>query len=179
MTNQGELLKLAAARIVQKELEKEAQLGSLLGLAALGFAGTKLFPEQWANIKDWISNKLRGPGAVEADAEEETPEKPYRPAFDSAGRPIQYKNPYWRRGRNITGDDGKLLWMRGGYKGRMIDGLKNSDPYKNYSVESGDTLSGIANTYGLNLQDIINANKGISDPNLINIGQNIRLPGGR
>lgn len=43
-----------------------------------------------------------------------------------------------------------------------------------YTVQSGDTLSGIAAKYGTNYQTIANLN-GISNPNLIYPGQNLRV----
>ena len=43
-----------------------------------------------------------------------------------------------------------------------------------YTVQSGDTLSGIAAKYGTNYQSIANLN-GISNPNLIYPGQKLRV----
>ncbi len=48
----------------------------------------------------------------------------------------------------------------------------------NYTVRSGDTLSGIAQRHGVGLNALIAANPQISDPDLIYPGQNVRIPGG-
>ena len=45
-----------------------------------------------------------------------------------------------------------------------------------YIVRSGDTLSGIANMYGTTYQHLAEIN-GIANPNLINVGQEIRIDG--
>jgi LysM repeat protein len=45
----------------------------------------------------------------------------------------------------------------------------------NYTVQSGDTLSMIAQKHNARLQDIINANK-ISDPTRIRVGQSLFIP---
>ncbi len=45
-----------------------------------------------------------------------------------------------------------------------------------YTVQAGDTLSGIAFKCGVSMQAIINAN-GISNPNLVAIGQRLTIPG--
>jgi murein DD-endopeptidase MepM/ murein hydrolase activator NlpD len=48
----------------------------------------------------------------------------------------------------------------------------------NYTVRSGDTLSGIAQRHGVSLSALIAANPQISNPNLIHAGQQINIPGG-
>ena len=45
-----------------------------------------------------------------------------------------------------------------------------------YIVQSGDTLSGIANMYGTTYQHLAEIN-GIANPNLIHVGQEIRIDG--
>lgn len=45
-------------------------------------------------------------------------------------------------------------------------------------VQPGQTLSGIAASHGISLAAIENANPQISDPNLIYVGQNIKVTGG-
>ena len=46
-----------------------------------------------------------------------------------------------------------------------------------YTVKKGDTLWGIAQRWGVSLQDLIAANPGIKNPNLIYPGQVLRLRG--
>jgi LysM repeat protein len=46
-----------------------------------------------------------------------------------------------------------------------------------YTVVSGDTLSSIANKFGVSVADLAAAN-GIADPNMIYAGQTIQIPGG-
>ena len=50
-----------------------------------------------------------------------------------------------------------------------------TSPTKNYIVQSGNTLSGIAAAHGMSLTQLENANKGITNPNLIYPGQKITL----
>lgn len=45
-----------------------------------------------------------------------------------------------------------------------------------YAVQSGDTLSGIASMFGVSLESLISAN-GISNPDLIQVGQVLAIPG--
>lgn len=46
-----------------------------------------------------------------------------------------------------------------------------------YVVQSGDTLSGIASRYHISLAELEHLNPGISNPNLIYVGQHINVPG--
>ncbi len=46
-----------------------------------------------------------------------------------------------------------------------------------YTIKSGDTLSAIAEHYGVPLANLEAANKGITNPNLIFPGQHIDIPG--
>lgn len=46
-----------------------------------------------------------------------------------------------------------------------------------YVVEIGDTLSAIAEAFGISLTSILHANKDITNPNHIEIGQVIAIPG--
>ena len=45
-----------------------------------------------------------------------------------------------------------------------------------YTVQSGDTLSGIAAKYGTTYQKLASYN-GIANPNVISVGQKIKIPG--
>lgn len=46
-----------------------------------------------------------------------------------------------------------------------------------YTIKKGDTLSAIAKKYGISLQELLKANPQITNPNLIKVGQVIRIPG--
>jgi len=46
-----------------------------------------------------------------------------------------------------------------------------------YEVQPGDTLSKIANRFGLSLQALLQANQQIPNPDVIRIGQKINIPG--
>jgi len=48
--------------------------------------------------------------------------------------------------------------------------------YKTYVVQAGDTLSGIAARFGVQLQTLLRINQ-ITDPNVLEVGQIITLPG--
>lgn len=50
-------------------------------------------------------------------------------------------------------------------------------PSGTYTVQSGNTLSGIARKYGVSLSALISANPQIANPNLIRVGQKINVPG--
>src|SRR6266403_5511209 len=45
-----------------------------------------------------------------------------------------------------------------------------------YKVKPGDSLSAIASKYGLPLQDLLQANQQIQNPNVIKVGQKINIP---
>jgi LysM repeat protein len=47
-----------------------------------------------------------------------------------------------------------------------------------YTVQKGDTLSGIAHKTGAKMQDIINANK-IDDPTMLQVGRTLFIPQGK
>ncbi|MBN8887459.1 MAG: LysM peptidoglycan-binding domain-containing protein [Rudaea sp.] len=47
-----------------------------------------------------------------------------------------------------------------------------------YAVQRGDTMSGIANKFGVSLGSLLGANPQISNPNLIYPGQTVHVPGG-
>jgi len=53
--------------------------------------------------------------------------------------------------------------------------LSTTEVPREYTVQAGDTLSGIATTYNVSLQALINLN-GISNPNLLEVGQILILP---
>lgn len=67
-----------------------------------------------------------------------------------------------------------------GYKGGDTDSTQQPADETTgeivYTVKSGDTLSGIAAKYGTTYQKLAEYN-GISNPNVISVGQKIRIPG--
>jgi|ERR1700733_3578747 tyrosinase len=62
------------------------------------------------------------------------------------------------------------------YPGQVITVPVNPPPHGTYVVQSGDTLSGIAQKLGVSLQALEAANPQISDPNLIFPGQLVTIP---
>ena len=48
---------------------------------------------------------------------------------------------------------------------------------KQYEVQAGDTLSAIAKQQGMSLDELLEANENISNPNVIRQGQEITVPG--
>jgi LysM repeat protein len=46
-----------------------------------------------------------------------------------------------------------------------------------YTVRAGDTMSGIAASYGVSLDALEGANPDVADPDLINVGQSLEIPG--
>ncbi|MFP5211941.1 MAG: TIGR02594 family protein [Acidobacteriota bacterium] len=48
---------------------------------------------------------------------------------------------------------------------------------KKHTVQSGETLSGIARDYGISMGDLLAANSGITNPGRILVGQEINIPG--
>lgn len=49
-------------------------------------------------------------------------------------------------------------------------------PPVTYTVKPGDTLSGIADLFGVTVDDIVRANN-IADPNALQVGQVLTIPG--
>ena len=93
----------------------------------------------------------------------------------------------------ITGDANRRNAVSGGvfrdarreYRGRQAlcgwvqgrqrtAGVKGQSPY--YTVKRGDTLWGIANTYGVTLTALLNVNPQIKNPNRIAVGERVTLP---
>ncbi len=66
----------------------------------------------------------------------------------------------------------------GGSSSSAVQGVRSSACTDPYIVRSGDTLSGIARLCAVSLPNLLAANPGIANPDLIQIGQQIRIPGG-
>ena len=81
----------------------------------------------------------------------------------------------------LSGHNKAGAWLaeniRAGYKVQIVNGRVKVTKvtYKTYTVKSGDTLSGIAAKHGTTYQALA-AYNGISNPNLIYVGQVIKIP---
>ena len=100
--------------------------------------------------------------------------------------PVPYQIYTVKRGDNLT----KIANMYGVTVSDLVkwNNIKNPNliypgqkiiikdaPIEYYKVVRGDTLSGIAKRYGLSLQEILALNPDIKNPNLILVGQLIRV----
>ena len=100
--------------------------------------------------------------------------------------PVPYQIYTVKRGDNLT----KIAKMYGVTVSDLVkwNNIKNPNliypgqkiiikdaPIEYYKVVRGDTLSGIAKRYGLSLQEILALNPDIKNPNLILVGQLIRV----
>lgn len=56
-----------------------------------------------------------------------------------------------------------------------VNSLSQKTKQEFYTVKKGDTLTAIANKHHMSLQNLLNLNKGIKNPNLITVGQKIRV----
>jgi LysM repeat protein len=69
-----------------------------------------------------------------------------------------------------------------GHRGTGVPAVEFSDDYPRtgfrYEVKPGDSLAKIAEQHGVNIRDIINANR-ITDPDKIQVGQNLFIPKNR
>lgn len=77
-----------------------------------------------------------------------------------------------------VGADRQARLQRAGYSYREVQDevnrqLKNRPVY--YVVKAGDSLSAIAKRHGVSLNDLIKRNPQISNPNIIRVGQKIRI----
>lgn len=72
----------------------------------------------------------------------------------------------------------KMLVTLGAFGGLLLAGASAS-ANSIYTVKQGDTLSEIALNNGTTIQDILNLNKSITNPNVISVGEQITLPSGQ
>lgn len=72
----------------------------------------------------------------------------------------------------------KMLVTLGAFGGLLLAGASAS-ANSIYTVKQGDTLSEIALNNGTTIQDILNLNQSITNPNVISAGEQITLPGGQ
>ena len=62
--------------------------------------------------------------------------------------------------------------------GGAVTGDELLQRFSTYTVKDGDTLSAIANLYGLSIDEVKGANgRRITDPNVISVGQILIIPG--
>lgn len=72
----------------------------------------------------------------------------------------------------------KILVTLGAFGGLLLAGASAS-ANSIYTVKQGDTLSEIALNNGTTIQDILNLNQSITNPNVISVGEQITLPSGQ
>lgn len=72
----------------------------------------------------------------------------------------------------------KMLVTLGVFGGLLLAGASAS-ANSVYTVKQGDTLSEIAANNQTTIQDILNLNQSITNPNVISVGEQITLPGGQ
>lgn len=82
---------------------------------------------------------------------------------------VRYRFAFWE----TSPLDTSLIRVSGG-SGSAGKGTKTASPY--YTVKRGDTLWGIANTYGVTLTALLNVNPQIKNPNRIAVGERVTLP---
>ncbi|MGN0227473.1 MAG: phage tail tip lysozyme [Paludibacteraceae bacterium] len=121
-------------------------------------------------------SKIVGYGRPKYDAETTTSPAPEKTVEELAKEVLDGK---WG-----NGEDRKKALTAAGYNYTAVQNKVNelvadgnaSDPgYTEYTVVKGDTLSGIAAKYGTTYQKLAEYN-GISNPNVINVGQKIKIP---
>ena len=82
---------------------------------------------------------------------------------------VRYRFAFWE----TSPLDTSLIRVSGG-SGSAGTGTKTASSY--YTVKRGDTLWGIANTYGVTLTALLNVNPQIKNPNRIAVGERVTLP---
>ncbi|MGM9619326.1 MAG: SafA/ExsA family spore coat assembly protein [Oscillospiraceae bacterium] len=83
---------------------------------------------------------------------------------------VRYRFAFWE-------DSGEYAsWLRETVTAEAQGGGQSESAARIHTVVSGDTLWGIAKRYGVALSDLIAANPGIKNPNLIYPGDKVVLP---
>lgn len=91
-----------------------------------------------------------------------------------------------QRGERYSDCGGSQWWIPVPYRGgtdyvawACVDWYTSEpepEPQRRYTVQRGDTLSGIARRFGVSLADLLRANPQIDDPDRISPGQVINIP---
>lgn len=110
----------------------------------------------------------------------ETPAQPNETvaSSESGGAPISSSTPATGAGSTMTFVVPKNVpgWITGEVKNHDDIVVHGKSSQATHTVQSGDTLSKIAEAYNTTVEELVRLN-GISDPNLIQVGQEIKLPG--
>lgn len=91
-------------------------------------------------------------------------------------KPSDYTRTYLDRTLYyLAGDKDNGIYIDGEY--RMVPKKEDGGNVSSYTVKSGDTLSGIAESLGISVDSLMSANPDISSPDKINVGQKINVSG--
>ncbi len=137
------------------------------------------FREQLEFIQHELTTTERGAGnalkgaTTASEAAQIVCNKYERPGIPHLDTRIANANAIYK-GASPTNTGGGTQPSTGGSNGSTP---KPTTTSHNYTVRSGDTMSGIAARNGVSLQALIKANPQISNPDRINIGQTVRIPG--
>ena len=90
---------------------------------------------------------------------------------------VRYSFEFWEVNPNVSGQLERQAAAGGGDgQGEAAGGETAGDGQAQYhTVVQGDTLWGIANTYGVSLETLLEWNRQIKNPNLILIGQKVQV----
>lgn len=188
----ADMIKEATDQLREKSAQQAAPrhgLTGLLTLAALAggvYGFSKLLPDQWQKVKDFVQQNIldkiqNRDGQTQSEGQQDaartgTPGRRYLPIM---------RQRLGLLGTNIHGPRDER-WVRevmarraakGGGPGKAIPG--GTKPSKDYEIRGGDTLWSLADrVYGSGslYPRLMQLNPNITDPNVITPGANIRLP---